>query len=236
MTIHLRKRKQRKTGKTSLYLEIYKGKTIQPDGKIKYIRDYEFLNMYLIDKPKSISDKTHNKNILQMAENIKNQRELELYSGRYGFNTETNFKDTNFYEYFYNFLINKDDRKNKIAIKHFRDFAGEHISFAEITEDFCNKYLNYLQSIKSYKGTPLNKSTVNGYFHKFSFVIRNALKDKVITENPLIRISLLKTKKPKIIYLTSDELKLLVKTNCKHTEIKRAFIFSCLTGLRFKQK
>ena len=73
MTINLRKRKQGNKGRIYLYLEFYKGKNILPDGKIKYIRDYEFLNMYLIDKPKSISDKTHNKNILQIAENIKNR-------------------------------------------------------------------------------------------------------------------------------------------------------------------
>ena len=34
-------------------------------------------------------------------------------------------------------------------------------------------------------------------------------------------------------YLNLDELKKLVKTECKYEFLKRAFLFSCLTGLRF---
>ena len=45
MFIHLRKRKQRKNGKISLYLDIYKGKTTTSDGKIKHHRQYEALNL-----------------------------------------------------------------------------------------------------------------------------------------------------------------------------------------------
>jgi len=40
MTINLRKRKQTKNGKISLYLEIYKGKTTTASGKVKYLREY----------------------------------------------------------------------------------------------------------------------------------------------------------------------------------------------------
>ena len=57
--------------------------------------------------------------------------------------------------------------------------------------------------------------------------------DKIISENPLQKIKSLKAKKPKVIYLTLDEVKLLSATDCKDTELKRAFIFSCLTGLRW---
>jgi len=57
MTVHLRKRKQRKNGKISLYLEIYKGKIILPNGKPKFIREYRFLNIYLVDNPKTEIDK-----------------------------------------------------------------------------------------------------------------------------------------------------------------------------------
>jgi len=73
MTINLRKRKQTKNGKISLYLEIYKGKTTTADGKPKYIREYQFLNLFLIDNPKTEADKQQNKKILQLAKNIKNR-------------------------------------------------------------------------------------------------------------------------------------------------------------------
>ena len=76
MSINLRQRKQSKNGKISLYLEIYNGTTTTSDGKIKYHRKYEYLNLYLIDKTKTEADRTHNKNVRQLANNIKSKREL----------------------------------------------------------------------------------------------------------------------------------------------------------------
>jgi len=43
----------------------------------------------------------------------------------------------------------------------------------------------------------------------------------------------LKVNKPEIVFLTLDELKSLVNTSCDNEKLKRAFIFSCLTGLRW---
>src|ERR1017187_2139711 len=99
MKIHLRQRKQAKEGSISLYLEIYKGTTTNKKGKIVGLRDYEYLNLYLIDKPRNPIDKQHNKDTLKLAENIKAKRELEIQSGEYGFKND--FKQsTNFIEYF----------------------------------------------------------------------------------------------------------------------------------------
>ena len=39
MTINLRKRKQTKNDKISLYLEIYQGKSTTLEGKTRYIRE-----------------------------------------------------------------------------------------------------------------------------------------------------------------------------------------------------
>ena len=107
MTINLRKRKQTKNGKISLYLEIYKGKTTNADGKSRYIREYEYLNMFLVDNPRTEADKQHNKEVLQLAKNIKSEKELELHTNRYGFQTNPDYKDSNFYEYFCNHIQTK---------------------------------------------------------------------------------------------------------------------------------
>jgi hypothetical protein len=97
MTITLRQRKKGK-GKISLYLEIYKGRETDANGKVKYLRSFEYLNLYLIDKPKTEADKHRNKEMLNLANSIKSKKELEYQSGRYGLQT-TNHKDTNFLEY-----------------------------------------------------------------------------------------------------------------------------------------
>ena len=57
MKVHLRQRKQSKSGNISLYLEIYKGATSTIEGKTKPIRNYEYLDLFLIDKLKTPIDK-----------------------------------------------------------------------------------------------------------------------------------------------------------------------------------
>jgi hypothetical protein len=52
MTIKLRKHKQTKNGKASLYLKIYKDKTTDTNTKTMYIREYEYLNLFLLDNSK----------------------------------------------------------------------------------------------------------------------------------------------------------------------------------------
>lgn len=99
MKVFLRERKQTSKGKTSLYLELYKGTTKTPDGKVKPIREYEYLNLYLLDKPASPIDKQQNKETKKLAESIKAKREIEIKEGRYGFTADFKTK-ANFIDYF----------------------------------------------------------------------------------------------------------------------------------------
>ena len=81
MKVHLRQRKQTKTGKISLYLEFYKGVAFNKDGKQKPVREYEYLELYLMDNPKTQTEKQANKETLKLAESIKAKRELEIKNG-----------------------------------------------------------------------------------------------------------------------------------------------------------
>jgi len=238
MKIHLRKRQHSKTGSISLFLEIYKGTTTSSDGKVKNLRDYEYLNLYLIDKPKTPIDKQHNKDTLQLAESIKAKRELEIKNGLYGFTNK--FKQsTNFIDYF---TEQMEKRKQSIGnygnwdstLKHLIKFAGTKVSFREIDQNFAENFRDYLKNTaKKSSGQPLSSSSVSSYFLKFRACLKEAVRKKIILSNPAIDVS-----NPKVIenireYLTLDELKAIVKAECRYDVLKRAFIFSCLTGLRW---
>ena len=239
MTVNLRKRKQGKSNKVALYLDIYKGRIIDANGKVKYQRTYEHLNMFIYNNPKNDIDKEHNKNILQLAKSIKNQRELEIYHGRNDSKPDTDYKNINFYEYFYKIVENhKFGPSNtysswRSSIASFKRFAGDYITFAEIDDRFCSRFLEYLCRMKGRNNRSLKNRSINLYFQIFCSVVKHAMKDKIITENPLHNIKMMKVKKSEPIFLTFDELRLLIKTDCKYPIIKRAFIFSCLTGLRW---
>jgi integrase len=238
MKVHLRQRKQTKDGSISLFLEIYKGTTTTPEGKVKNLRDYEYLKIYLIDKPKTPSDRQSNKNNLLLAESIKAMRELEIKNGLYGFTNE--FKQsTNFIDYFTVLMEKRQQSEGnygnwKSTLKHLTEFAGTKISFREIDDNFCENFRDYLiNTAKKTSGQPLSSSSVSSYFNKFRACLKEAVKKKIIISNPATDVT-----NPKVIesereYLTFDELKAIVKAECRYDVLKRAFLFSCLTGLRW---
>jgi integrase/recombinase XerD len=238
MKVHLRKRQHTKTGSISLFLEIYKGTSKSPDGKVKNIRDYEYLNLYLIDKPKSPFDKQHNKDTLQLAESIKAKRELEIKNGQYGFVNK--FKQsTNFIEYFTAQMEKRQQSKGNYGnwdstLKHLKNFAGTNVLFSDIDQKFCENFRDFLKNkAKKSSGQSLSSASVSSYFTKFRACLKEAVKEKIILSNPSTEVS-----SPRIIenqreYLTYDELKSIVKVECRYDVLKRAFLFSCLTGLRW---
>ena len=215
MAIKLREIKQTKNGKISLYLDIYTGKTTDANGKVKYHRQYEFLNLYLIDKPKTEADRTHNKNIRQLADNIRNQRELDFHMSKHGFDAKPSFHAINFFEYFNGVMQTikggSSIRMFRTTLNSIKDFAGEDISFGDITSEFGERYLSYLHSKITLRKRNSTPRTIKYHFFVFNTIIKRAIKDKIIVENPLAFIQLPKIKKYKKIYLTFEELKLPCK-------------------------
>lgn len=242
ITVHLRERKQTSKGKISLYLEYYKGTTKTPEGKIKPIRDYEYLNLYLVDKPKTPTDKDQNRKTLELAKVIKAKRELELKNGQHGFSSGAKDKAT-LLDYMKAEAEKRSQSKSSFriwlsALKHLTDYIqanyGSALTLYHIDEKFCEGFKSYLSdSARKSTGQALLSSTQNSYYVKFTACLAKAVKDRVIQRNPSQGImpprSIYKNRE----YLTIEELKRLAKTECKIEELKKAFLFSCLTGLRW---
>jgi integrase len=238
MKVHLRKRKQTKKGSISLFLEIYKGTTITPEGKVKNLRDYEYLNLYLTDKPKTPFDKQNNKQTLELAEKIRTQRQSDIDNGNYSYTSQSKEK-TNFIDYFTAQMKKRKQSEGNYGnwdstLKKLIEFKGTNISFKEIDQTFCENFRDYLKTTARKKsGQPLSSSSVSSYFNKFRACLKEAVKKKIILYNPATDVT-----NPKVIesireYLTMDELKAIVKAECRYDVLKRAFIFSCLTGVRW---
>lgn len=236
MKVFLRQRKQTRNGTISLYLEIYKGYAETKDGKRKPIRDYEYLDLYLIDKPRNPIDKQQNKENLKLAESIKAKRELEIKNGTYGFTNEFK-KQTNFIEYFRN-LVNKKETKGNLGNWystqiHLENYAGSNVTFKDIDLQFAEGFKEYLNKAKRKDGKPLANNSRASYFAKFRAALNEAVKEKIIYGNPAVETGNYKTIESQREYLTLDELRKLAQTECRYDVLKRAFLFSCLTGLRW---
>lgn len=218
MSVKLRK-KSIKGEKASLYLDVY----------VLGNRHTEFLKLYLFKKPKNVIEKTHNKETQLLAESIRSKRELEINSEEHGF-IPTIKRATNFMDYFQKFANEykkKDHRLVTGCLNHFKTFLGKDFI---LSRDINEKLL---LAFKEYLNSKLKGETPANYFSKLKKVLRQALKDKIILENPAEFIINKKNDSIKKEILTSEEIQILANTNCYNIEIKRAFLFSCMTGLRF---
>lgn len=237
MKVHLRQRQHSKKGKISLYLEVYKGTIETDEGKTKALRDYEYLDLYLIDKPQTKQERQTNKETLELAKSIKAKRELEIKNGQHGFK-RTGSQNADFIKFFKKQRDKRKDNENTYnswdcVLKQVVKYAGEQVPFKLIDEQFCEGFKDHLCNVEKASGDSLATATIATYFGKFRVALKQAIKQKIIPFSPAKDIELPTVKTPKREHLTPEELKAVSKEDCRYPVLKRAFIFACLTGLRW---
>jgi integrase len=204
----------------------------------------EFLGMYINDKAKNPIDKQANKETLQLAEQIRQKRENhlnkpEIYTGYEKEQLKIKEQgEKNFVTYFKT-LADKRKASNHdnwvSAYNYLEAFTKGNLKFADLNEKFCNEFKEYLlttKSNKSNKVTLAQNSTVS-YFNKLKATLKQAYKDGYLPSDLNTKIKPIKQAETRRNFLTIEELNSLVRTECYNPLLKRAAIFSALTGLRF---
>ena len=238
--VTLRQKKISK-GRQSLYLDFYPAiphpETGEPTRR-------EFLGLYIFEKPKTTIDKIHNTETLQIGESIRQKRENflnkpEIYSE---YEKEQLRKkelgEQCFIEYFRK-LANKRKASNHdnwvSALNYIEAFTNGKLKFADLNEKFLEDFKEYLLTTKSKKSdkTTLSQNSAVSYFNKVKAALKQAYKDGILQTDLNAKISPIKAAETRREYLTIEELNKLVKTPCNNDLLKRAALFSALTGLRF---
>ncbi len=237
----------------SLYLDFYPPIIDTESGKPTR---REFLGFYLFGetikdasgKVKKVNlspvDKQHNKETLQIAEQIRQKRENnlnkpEIYSGYESEQLKIKEKgEKNFIEYF-NQLANKRKASNHdnwvSAYNYLVKFTNGFLKFSDLDESFCNEFRDYLLTTKSRKSekVKLSQNSAVSYFNKLKAALKQAYKDGFLKTNLNASVDCIPAAETQRNFLTLEELNKLVKTDCQNPLLKRAAIFSALTGLRF---
>ncbi len=226
-----------KDGRSSIYLDLYH------NGK----REYEYLKLYLIPE-KSRADKETNKKTMQLAEAIKAKRIVDYQNGKFGFHQpEHNIR---FFDY-YSAMCEKrkgapESRGNwgnwYSCYKHLQIYEkNKDITFEDVTPEWVQGFKDYLENDakawspryeRELEYHKLSRNSKLSYFNKLRACIHQALADGVISDNPLRGVDNFKAEESKRMYLTIDEIKAITAADCPAPGVKRAFLFSCLTGLR----
>lgn len=221
-------RERLKGNSISLYLDYYhKGK-----------RKNEFLRLYLNPNPKTKTDKEVNKKTKELAETIRAQRQIEMQNGTFGFNDIEKLKGS-----FTTYLVKVSEDRNTSdgnygnwdsMIKHFKTFVPSDVSFQEVDKKFVEDFKDYLnRKAESKSKKKLSQNSKYSYFNKFKAALKQAVKDGILKTNPSEGVDGFKQVEPQREFLTLEELQKIVHVECELPELKKAFIFSALTGLRW---
>jgi len=224
-------------GNQSIYLDYYQ------EGN----REYDFLKLYIVPELTPI-DKASNAHTLKLANSIKAQRIVAIQNESHGFKTKTS-KNANLCLFIQRIaeeqLAKTGNRQSMyhslLSLNcHIKAYSGENITFAQIDEDYIKGFISYLKTAKN-KSTKKNPATItqntqHKLFSRLSYILSIAENEEIISYNPAKKIR--KEDKTKAMegsreYLTIDEIKRLINTECKNEHLKSVFLFCSLTGLRY---
>lgn len=237
MKINLRSKKI-KNGKLSLFIEFYKGHYIDKNGVNKYDREFEYLKLYPLENPITSEEKKKNKEIYELADKILSIRQAEFYQGKFKLRNDKKGKIT-FLEYYEQLKEDRFETKANYgnwdaALKHIERYCPPHKQLKDIDTDFVKGFKRYLNTkAKTKSGTPLSQNSKYTYFNKFKAALREAYTENYLEENVLRSVKGFEQGESTREYLTYSELQAMTQAECKYPILKNAFIFSCLTGLRW---
>lgn len=220
-----------KNNRQSLYLDFYPPIFNPESGKLT--RRY-FLNKYIITDSENENDIETNEINKTLAENKLSEVRKMLAKGELSF--FSNYKPkTNFIEYFEELANKNGDHNYRSTYKYLRNFSKGSIEMEYLSEKFCEDFKEYLLTSTSLKSesNKLSQNSAALYFSFFKSALKKAFKDNLLTTNLGMQIDPIKGLETQREYLTEDEFRLLVKTDCDNPLLKKAFLFSCMTGMRF---
>ncbi len=227
-------------GGSSLYLDYF------VDG----VRYKEYLKMYIVEEHTKIG-KLQNIETMRTATAMKAQRIIDLQNGQAGFKTKkkpnvifTDFVESERVRYLNDGKIEYSKTISKLLA--WLRIYNKRVSLREIDRDYLLSFFKYLQTSHNLKEKPgakgrkrsksgLSVGTVHTYSAVLSTIFNNAIRNRLIDRNPIRDLDI--SERPprpesEREYLTLEELEKLASTECGNGIVKRAFLFSCFTGLR----
>jgi len=169
-------------------------------------------------------DRQQQKEIMHLAEICRSKREAQIVSGEYGLIDLMGGRQT---------LVQYIEgmEQNSIVVKSLKYIKTRgDIILSSINEKWLEDFQDYLL-----KDCKLSKNTASHYAGVVRQALKKATRDRLILRNPAIGVKTITTPESDKIYLELNEIQKLAKARLGGelgTEIKRAFLFGCFTGLR----
>ena len=224
-----------KNGNFSLYLDIY----------YQGVRKYEFLHLYLVPE-QDREARSRNKQSLQLANSIRIRRMAELQKTLYEGSYRSPLHPADFLSFVDAFAATHRLAYRSLcsALKsHLISYKGTRIRFSDIDKDFLAGFHHYLRvapargNVSKRGQRLLSQGTQWNYFNVLSRLLNKATREGYLPSNPMHQLTPAERPgkaEPRKTFLTIQEVRRLAATPLSvRPEVRQAFLFSCLCGLRF---
>lgn len=226
MNVYLLFRKGR-SGKSSYYLLYVNGK----------FRKTENLNIRYFTAPKNHQERSHNKSAAALAKTIHSQKVVDLQYSQHAMVSPVRGKITLLS--FYDKLMQERQeslgtygnwRSSRIFLSKYMN--GIDIPMDKIDENFVAGYQEYLLKARGKWDKPLSRGAALSYFIKLKVTLKTAYQQKYIKQNPAAIVKCVRADEKTRAFVTVEEIKRLMQTPCKRPELKTAYMWGCMTGMR----
>ena len=217
-------------GSESYYLDIY------VNGK----RSYEFLKMYHLPEINAMV-REQNRATRAAVETIKSQRIIDITNAKAGIKNKSAWQKLTLADWLEKFYAIQERKgikqieKLRSVIKVINQY-GKDTKMGNIDKTWALGFIDWIQhTYKGRQGKTLEQGSVVGYISQLSIALNAAVRAEWLDENPFMLLSASeRVKKPesKRQFLTIEEVKLLIATECRNKTVKQAYLFSCYCGLR----
>lgn len=223
-------------GTISLYLDMY----------YRGNRKKEGLKLYIV--PGNTPEiKQRNSNARKLAEQIKAQRILDIQKDGLVDWEKLKRSRTTLVSWLEHYASSEEQlsvsstrsKKNaKARVEQYLASIGKpDMLLAEVDREFCRGFIAFLRTCKYNKGKKtISNTTARLMVNRIAVALNKAVVEGLIPSNPFKTLEAKeKPKKDSVAreFLTIEELKVLIKTPCRYEIVKKAFLFSCFTGLRY---
>ncbi len=224
--VRLRQRKL-KDGTQSLYLDIY----------YRGQREYEYLKLYL-HPGRSATIRARNRETLALAEAIAADRTVQIQRGAHGFDQQQKgrYGVVATLKAYISGLQGKRAQSTigvwRTTARHIAACFGPDCTFRQLGRDSALRFAAHLRTTPSARKQPLHPNTQRRLYEKFFAFLRHAEREGYLQRRQLPHFDPPETIETERPHLSWEQVQRLARTECQHGSVKRAFLFSCLTGMR----
>ncbi len=186
-------------------------------------RFYDYLQLYIDLVRTDKATLARNKEIERIAMQLRNKKEDEIIYGGNSIRKPLSKDGATIFDYF-DKLVNTN-QNNSVRKRCERIFSPNFL-IQNLTAHHIQEYLANISDIA--------QSSRVGYVCSFKRVVRFAVEDNLLPNSILKEFPTIKAPVKPVTYLTPDEISLIYNSKeWRREDNRRAFFFSCLTGLRY---